>query len=145
MHHRVTIMLLVWALAFGLAGCGKEEPAKPKEVTKEQLQKQAGELLDTAKQFLQQQKDRFLQEANSRLQGLDQRIKELQEKAEQASPEVKDRLQGLISSLKEKQAALQKQLEESRGTAGQAWEELKSGLDQKLKEIDQEAEQGQKI
>ena len=134
MQQRLVISLLLLILGLGLMGCGKEEPAKPKEVTKEQLQKQAGELLDTAKQFLQQQKDKFLQD-----------IEELQAKAEKAAPETKANLEAFIKNLQEKKAGIKKQLEDSKGAAGKAWEELKSGLDQKLRELDQEAEKNKDI
>jgi hypothetical protein len=138
--------VLALSLAFGLGGCGKAEPPpKPKEVTSDQLKEQAGKLLDTAKDYLEQQKAKFLQDFDGRLQGLNKKIDELQAETEKATPELKAKLQDTVKQLQEKQGVIKKQLEASKGAAGKTWEDLKSGLDDALKQMDQEVEKGKKI
>ena len=113
------ILSLALLVAFGLSGCGKEEPPKPKEVTKDQLKEQAGKLMDTAKDYLQQQKDKFLQDFDGRMQGLNKKIDELQAEADKATPEMKEKLQTALKQLQEKQGVIKKQLEESKGCGRQ--------------------------
>jgi hypothetical protein len=139
------ILSLALLVAFALSGCGKEEPPKPKEVTKDQLKEQAGQLADTAKDYLQQQKDKFLQDFDGRIKGLNKKIDELQAEADKATPELKEKLQTGLNKLQEKQGVIKKQLEESKSAAGQAWEDLKSGLDETLKQVDQDLEKDKKM
>ena len=141
----IWLLALTFLVAVGLGGCKEEPPPKPKEVTGDQLKEQAGKLLDTAKDFLNQQKDKYLQEFDGRFQGLNKKIDDLQAEAEKATPELKAKLQDTVKQLQEKQGLLKKQLEESKDAAGKTWEDLKSGLDDALKQIDQEVEKGKKI
>jgi TolA-binding protein len=141
MKYILLIPVLLLSIALTLAGCEKkEEPPKSKEVTKDQVKEQAGKLLDTARDFLQQQKDKFLQDFDGRLQGFNKKIDELQKEMETATPEMQAKLKTALGKLKEKQEVIKKQLEESKGAAGKAWEDLKSGLDETLKQMDQELE-----
>lgn len=145
MKRTFLIPLLVVVLGFGLSGCGREEPPKPKEVTKDQLKDQAGKLVGSAMDYFQQQKDKLLQEFDGRMQNLNKRIAELRDEAEKATPEMKAKLQATLKQLEEKQQAVKKQLEESKGAAGQAWEDLKSNLNNSFKEMDKDLEKGKNI
>jgi hypothetical protein len=141
----IWLLILTFLVAVGLTGCKEEPPPKPKEVTKDQLKEQAGKLLGTAKDYFNQQKDKFLQEFDGRFQGLNKKIDELQAEAEKATPELKAKLQDTVKQLKEKQGVIKKQLEESKDAAGKTWDDLKSGLDDTLKQMDQDVEKGKQI
>jgi TolA-binding protein len=146
MPKNLWILTLAVLVTLGLSGCGKEEPPpKPKEVTTDQLKEQAGKLLATAKDYLQQQKNKFLQDLDGRLQGLNKKIDELQAEAEKATPEMKEKLQTSLNKLKEKRGVINQQLEESKGAAGKAWEDLKSSLNETLQQLDQELEKDKKM
>ncbi len=114
MKKTLLVLALMLAMVVCLSSCGKqEEPPKPKEVTKDQLKEQAGKLMDTAKDYLQQQKEKFLQDFNGRLQVLDKKIDELKAEADKATPEMKAKIQAVIDKLQEKQGVIKKQLTES--------------------------------
>ncbi len=145
MKKTIWILALALLVGLGLTGCGKEEPPKPKEVTTDDLKEQAGKLLGTAKDYFQQQKDKFLQDFDGRMKGLNKKIDELQAEADKATPELKAKLQDTVKQLQEKQGVIKKQLEESKSAAGKSWEDLKSGLDDTLKQMDQDLEKDKKI
>ena len=139
------ILSLALLAALTLCGCGKkEEPPKPKEVSTDQLKEQAGKLMGTAKDYLQQQKDKFLQDFDGRLQRLNKKIDELQAEADKATPEMKAKLQAAVKNLQEKQGVIKKQLEEGKGAAGKAWDDLKSSLNDTIKQVDQDLEKEKK-
>jgi hypothetical protein len=129
------ILALAFMVAFNLIGC-KEEPPKPKEVTKEQVKEQAAKLVDTAKEALQQQKDKFFQDYNDRLQGLNKKIVDLKAMMATATPEMKEKIQALLNQLDEKQNAIKKLMADSKDATGEAWDKLKTSLDDTYKQMD---------
>ena len=58
--------------------------------------------MDTAKDYLQQQKDKFLQDFNGRMQALNKKIDDLQAEADKATPEMKAKIQTAINKLQGK-------------------------------------------
>ncbi len=73
-------------------------------------------------------KDEFVAAASADLAALDQRIKELSDKAASASDSVKNEAQTKLQNLREKRAEAGKKLDEVKN-AGQAdWNELKTGF-----------------
>ena len=144
MKKTMLVLALMLAMVVCLSSCGKEEPPKPKEVTKDQLKEQAGKFMNTAKDYLQQQKDKFLQDFNGRLQVLEKKIDDLKAEADKATPEMKAKIQASIDKLQEKQGVIKKQLAESKDAAGKAWDDLKTNLDDTLKQMDQDLEKEKK-
>jgi hypothetical protein len=139
-------LTLVLAAVVCLSSCGKqEEPPKPKEVTPQQLKEQAGQLMNTAKDYLQQQKEKLLQDFSGRLQALDKKIDELKAEADKATPEMKAKLETAVKQLQEKEGVVKKQLEESKSAVGKAWDDLKANLDQTLKQMNQDLEKDKKM
>ena len=135
MKKAIWILALAFLVAFNLVGC-KEEPPKPKEVTKEQVKEQAAKLVDTAKAALQEQKNKFFQDYNDRLQGLNKKIDELKAMMATATPEMKEKIQALLNQLDEKQNAIKKLMADSKDATGEAWDKLKASLDDTYKQMD---------
>jgi DNA anti-recombination protein RmuC len=139
-------LTLMLATVVCVSSCGKqEEPPKPKEVTPQQLKEQAGKLMQTTKDYLQQQKEKYLQDFNGRLQALDKKIDNLKAEADKATPEMKQKIQAVIDQLQEKQQVIKKQLAESKDAAGKAWDDLKTNLDETLKQMNQDLEKEKKM
>ncbi len=141
----ISAALLLASLVF--TGCDKkEEPPKPKEgISKDQIKEQAGKLLDMTKDFFEEQKAKYFNDLQSKMQDFNQKLDELQARAEKATPEMKSKLQNLVQQLQQKQEVAKKQLEESKGAVGQTWDDMKSKLDNTLKQMDQDLEKGKDI
>ncbi len=97
-------------------------------VTLENLQKEVGTALESAKSYTYQQKEEYQKKLSGVLQDLDEHMDDLKAKAGQASDEAKKRYAKEIDELGKKREVLHKKLAQVRAAAPGAWEDIKSGV-----------------
>ena len=82
-----------------------------------------------------QQKEKYQKDAESTLDYLSDKIKDLQAKAGQAGTDTKARYNEIIEGLQKKQGEAQEKLNELKSKSADAWEDVKSGMDAALENL----------
>ncbi len=133
---------ILLALAF-LTACGNQEEAtKPKsEVTAQDVKQQAAAAMETAEMYTQEQKDAYMQKMDTRLKELDRDIEALGDKIQagtnEMTAEARAKLEASLQTLKAQKEGAVEQYEKLKASGGQAWDELKAGMDAAMKKLDE--------
>ena len=80
-------------------------------------------------------KEKYQKDAESTLNDINNKIKELQSKAEQAGADTKVKYQEIIEGLRKKQGEAQSKLNDLKSKSADAWEDVKSGMDVMLENL----------
>ena len=131
----LTILLL---LALGaLPGCGEKEQtqSKPATVSKEDVKKEVKEAYDTTKAYSQEQMQAFREQTETRLAEYKKEIDQLQGKAEKVEGDAKAKAEQQLTALRQKQDAVSEKLKELGSAGGDAWEQIKSGIEAALEDL----------
>ena len=132
----LAIMLL---LALGaLPGCGEKEQtqSKPATVSKEDVKKEAKEAYDATKAYTQEQVQAFREQTETRLIEYRNKIDQLQAGAEKLGGDAKEKAEQELTALRQKQDEVSEKLKELSSSGGKAWEQLKSGIDAAIEDLD---------
>ena len=86
------------------------------------------ESLQSAMDYTYDKKDAFVAGASADLDALDQKIKELSDKAATASDSIKNEAQTKLQDLRDKRAELGKKLDDVKNASQANWNELKTGF-----------------
>ena len=132
----MTILLL---LALGaLPGCSEKEQdqSKPASVTKEDVNKAAKEAYDATKAYTQEQMQAFREQTETRLIEYRNKIDQLQAGAEKLGGDAKEKAEQELTALRQKQDEVSEKLKELSSSGGKAWEQLKSGIDAAIEDLD---------
>lgn len=141
-----TAVVLTLTAFFGLAvllACGDEkEAAKPKaEVTSEDVKKETKEAMETAQAYTQQQKDEYLQLMNAKLEEINRELQELTDKTQSKASEMKEEARAELNrnmeTLRSKKQEVAQKLDELKSASGSAWEDIKSGMDAAMEDLNQ--------
>ena len=131
----LAIMLL---LAIGaLSGCGDNEQtqSKPAAVTKEDVKKEAKEAYDTTKAYTQEQMQAFREKTETRLAEYKKEIDQLQAKAEKLGDDAKAKAEQQLTALRQKRDKVSEKLKVLSSSSGNAWEQVKSGVDEAMDDL----------
>ena len=131
----LAIMLL---LALGaLTGCGDNEQNQEKAVTvsKEDVKKEVKEAYDTTKAYSQEQMQAFREQTETRLAEYEQEIDQLQAKAEKLGGDAKAKAEQQLTALRQKRDAVSEKLKELGSAGGNAWEQIKSGIEAAMEDL----------
>jgi hypothetical protein len=134
----ICIML---ALAFAVSCSSQEETPKPKtKVTAEDVKNKAAEAVDTAADYTMEQKEAYMQKIDIRLKELDRDIEALgnriQAGTDEMTAEGRAKLEASLQTLKAQKEGAVEQYEKLKTSGGQAWDELKAGMDAAMKKLD---------
>ena len=131
----LAIMLLLAAGA--LAGCGDNEqtPSKPASVSKEDVKKEVKEAYDTTKAYSQEQMQAFREQTETRLTEYEQEIDQLQAQAEKLGGDAKAKAEQQLTALRQKRDAVSGKLKELGSAGGNAWEQIKSGIEAAMEDL----------
>jgi cytochrome c556 len=135
-------IIMIIALAV-LTACGnQEETAKSKsEVTAQDVKKQTAAAMETAEKYTQEQKDAYMQKMDARLKKLDRDIAALGNKIQAGSDkmtaEARAKLEASLQTLKAQKKGVIKQYEKLKASGGQSWDELKVGMDEAMKKLEE--------
>ena len=130
----LAIMLLVpWALS----GCGEKDQteSKPAAVSKEDVKKEAKEAYDTTKAYTQEQMQAFREQTEIKLNEYKEEIDQLQANAEKMGGDAKAKADEQLTALHQKREVVAEKLKELSSSSGNAWEQLKTGIDAALEDL----------
>lgn len=112
-------------------------PAAADTTTASDVAKELRDVVEVAKDYGYDKKEEYETKLEGALERLDQKISELKAKAEQAGAAAKDDLTQAIADLEKKSAEARGKLEALRGSTARAWEDVKSGTTNVVKELGQ--------
>jgi hypothetical protein len=133
-------LCIVFGLAFLWACSNQEETPKPKtEVTAEDVKNEAAEAMETAEKYTMAQKEAYMQKIQTRLEEIDRDIEVLGNKIQNGATEMtaegQAKLQATLKTLQAQKEGVVRQYEELETSGGEAWEELKTGMDAAMKKL----------
>lgn len=135
---RKGLLAIMVLLALGaLPGCGEKEQtqSKPATVSKEDIKKEAKEAYDATKAYTQEQMQAFREQTETRLAEYKKEIDSLQAKAEKLGGDAKAKTERQLTALRQKQDEVSEKLKELSSSRGNAWEQLKSGIDAAMEDF----------
>ncbi|MDR4508191.1 MAG: hypothetical protein MRJ65_08145 [Candidatus Brocadiaceae bacterium] len=133
---KIAFVAAIFISLFFMTSCGEKTPQKGEiQVSSEDVKRETGEALETTKTYLAQQKEKYQKDAESTLSGLNDKIKDLQLKAEQAGTETRARYDEIIEGLRKKQKEAQNKLNDLKSKSADAWVDIKAGIDEALENL----------
>ena len=130
----ILILLLTTGVSLGLwPGCGEK---KETEVTSKDVKKEDKEAVETAKAYTQQQKKEYQEQIEAKIKGYDQNLDELKVKAKGVKGEAKAEFNRQMDELRKKKEEASQKLKEMQSATGKAWEDLKSGVETALEDLE---------
>ena len=138
------VMFIWWLLAILLVlalgafpGCGEQEQAqsKPATVSKEDVKKEAMEAYDATKAYTQEQMQAFREQTETRLAEYKKEIDQLQAKAEKLGGDAKAKAEQRLTALRQKRDEVSEKLKELGSSSGNAWDQIKSGIDAAMEDL----------
>jgi chromosome segregation ATPase len=132
------LLAMMMLLALGaLPGCGEKEQtqSKPATVSKEDVKKEAKEAYDATKVYTQEQMQAFWEQTETRLAEYKKEIDQLQAKAEKLEGDAKAKAEQQLTALGQKRDEVSEKLKELSSSSGNAWKELKSGIDASMEDL----------
>lgn len=132
------LLAIVVLLALGtLPGCSEKEQSqsKPATVSKEDVKKEAKEAYDATKAYTQEQMEAFREKTKTRLAEYEKEIDELQAKAEKLGGDAKAKAEQQLTALRQKRDVVADKLKELGSATGNAWDQLKSGIDAAMEDL----------
>lgn len=141
------LVFAAFALSLGLLfGCSEEKaPEKttktPGVVAPGEVKKEAAEAVDKAAALVKQQMGEYEKKLQTSLDDYKKKIQELEAKAGTVKEESKAEFAKEMEKLKAQEQELTKKLTALKSDSGSAWENIKSGLDNSLKELQKSYDQ----
>ena len=129
-------IMLVMALG-AMPGCGEKEQSqsKPPTVSKEDVKEEVKEAYDATKAYTQEQAQAFREETETRLVEYREKIDQLEEKAEELGGDAKAKAEQQLTALRQKRHEVSEKVKELGSSSGNAWEQLKSGIDAAMEDL----------
>ena len=130
----LAVMLLVPG---GLVGCGdKDQPeGKSETVSSDDVKKEVKEAYEATSAYTEEQMQAVRKQMETKLDEYGKEIDQLQAKAEQMKGEAKAKAEQQLSALREKQDAVAEKVKELGSSSGNAWEQIKSGVDAAMEDL----------
>jgi len=128
------LLLMTLALTISLAGIGQSARA---EVTAKEVKHDTAQAADSAATYAEQERDKYIRQAQKEINELRADIDELGVKARAARNDVKARLDVDIKVLDRKWDATESKLGQVKSASARAWKQLKSGTDGAIADLKQ--------
>jgi len=116
-----------------LFGCGGQE--EQQAVTEEDVKKETKEAVETAGAYAEAKKEEYQKKLDAQLEKYQQKIDALQAQGRVMTQDAKDTLNEKLETLMDKKEALQQKADELESKSGQAWQDLKAGIDESLEDL----------
>ena len=135
---RLTIFVVILAIGFFLVACGEQKPTTEKQATTTQdVRKEARELADTALAFSIEQKEKYTEQVLDRLAQYNLKFMELDRKVSMLSGQARNDMMGEIANVNTKKNQVTAKMRELHSSTGEAWEDIKVGLDKAVDDLDE--------
>lgn len=125
------LLPMVMGLSALVAGCEKQEPPK---VTAKEVEKKAAEAAGTAADYAKQEKDEYVARAQKSVDEAKAEIDKLKARAKKARGGAKAKLQRQIDAMEARWKLAERKLSELKSASGEAWKDLKSGVDKAVED-----------
>lgn len=126
--HLIESLALIVLIA--LAGCQKKED----KVTIKEVKKETNEAMKASANFIEQKKEKKLQQLTKEMNKMQEKLEALRSKAED---KLDKNMQSTIEALQKRQENFESALREFQRNTNSAWEETTIELDNALKELDE--------
>ena len=147
-----TAMVVVGSICFFLASCSEQKqtadkapPPKAKveslATTPGDIKKEAADLARTTMAYTEEQKELYQKKIEERINLYGQKLMELQEKMIMLNEQAKASLVAEIENLNRKKQEVAEKAREIQSASGEAYEDLKEGLENSLEEMDKAFDQ----
>lgn len=125
-------------LGLTMFGCSsQEEPAKSKEtVSPTQVKQEAKEAAEATQKLLVQEHEKLMKGIDDKLAAYDKDVKEMWKKTQEAAADVIPQVQKEMEEFQKNLDAAKKKMAAWRSASGKAWEEMKSGMDAAMVNLD---------
>jgi predicted RNase H-like nuclease (RuvC/YqgF family) len=130
----LAVMLLVpWALS----GCGeKDQPqSKSETVSGDDVKKEVKEAYEATKAYTQEQMQAVREQMETRLDEYGKEIDQLQANVEKLGGDAKEKAEEQLAALRQKRDAVAEKVKELGSSSGNAWEQLKAGIDAAMEDL----------
>jgi hypothetical protein len=115
-------------------GCGQSDQTTDK-ITADEVKQEIKEAADATASMTKQEMDAFVVQMEAQLKNFDERIARLQDRAETPTGETKESVDRKIDTLVVKREKAYEKLRSLKSASAGAWEDLKSGLQSALFEL----------
>jgi TolA-binding protein len=129
--------MLILAGLFAALGC-EQEPADrtPGKVTSQDVRRDAGQAVNTAAEYSQQDKEVFQKKLESQLNELDAKIAKLHEKGRDLKDQAKANWDQKMAELETKRGAARAKLAEIGHSSKEAWKDVQKGAQLAYDDLD---------
>ncbi len=127
-----SLLPMMVGLSVFIAGCEKNEPAK---VTGEQVEKKVTEAAGAVADYAKQEKDEYVARAQKAIDEAKAEMDALKARAKRARASGKGKLKGQIKASERRWKVAQRKLGELKSASGEAWKDLKSGMDKAIDDL----------
>jgi hypothetical protein len=143
----IPLIVLISSMTL-LTSCSEQKPAAPAKAkvenlatTPEDIRKEAKELAATTMAYTEEQKAQYQKKIQEKLAQYNQNFMELQAKLVMMNEQAKADLAAEMKKLDDKKAAVATKVKELQGSSGEAWTDLKAGMDKAFMEMDKAYDQ----
>ena len=134
---RFSFLLTVVVISFCMTLVQQRGAAEAKTGTSAQdVKEETREALEVTKDFTLQQKEDFQKKIQTELARMQQQIDRLMARADHAKREAQADLHKVIAEVQKRKDAAGKKLQELESASEKAWENLKSGLNDAMEELE---------
>ena len=131
------LLIIILLALVAVQGCGEKEKPQSKAATmsKEDVKKEVKEAYEATKAYTQEQMQAFRQETETKLDEYKKDIDQLQAKAETLEGDAKAKVEQQLTALRQKRDEVSEKLKNLSSSGGNAWEEIKSGINAAMQEL----------
>lgn len=134
-------MTMTVALTISLTGVGQSAQA---DVTAKDVKHDTAQAADSAATYAEQERDKYIRQAQKEVDELRVGIDRLGAKAQAARDDVKTALDADIKALDKKWETAESKLGDVKAANAKAWKRLKSGMDSAIEDLKQSLTQARK-
>lgn len=129
-----------------VVGCGNQEPAQDTQ-SKTSVQDVKEELqgaVETVGKFTEDKVAEYQKSLDAKLQTLNEKHEKLESRMKEAGKEAKDEMNATLADLRSKKEAVKTKLHNLQNSTGKAWEEMGSGVEGAMKDLEEGYDQALK-
>jgi archaellum component FlaC len=145
MKRFMVVLAIACVSALLVVGCRQAEtpteqevrPVREGQVTIEDVGDEMEEAAQTGAQYALQTKEEYMETIKEKMAELDEQIAKLTAKAATLADDAKTRVQARLQDLTEKREAFLARMKDVGSASGDAWEEMKEGLEAAWKDLEE--------